>query len=148
MASPAGDVIGSFVSELEQVRSENQALREELAVLRQQMDWLKKQLFGRKSERGRTEGQDELDLKLKEEGSGEASPPPAKKMASSHGGKMRMTRAQRLPDHLPVREEELLPLAVQAQPEASRRIGQEVTETLEKEPGYLYVRRVIRPKFV
>jgi transposase len=136
------------VSELEQSRAENKALRDQLAVLQQQLDWLKRQLFGRKSERV-PEGQGDLGLVLEENAEEEEEapvPPPAKN--STRQGKKRETRAQRLPDNLPVREEKIIPLAVQAEPEAWRQMGEEVTDQLEKEPGYLYVRRMIRPKFV
>lgn len=136
------------MSELEQSRAENKALRDQLAVLQQQLDWLKRQLFGRKSERV-PEGQGDLGLVLEENAEEEEEapvPPPAKN--STRQGKKRETRAQRLPDNLPVREEKIIPLAVQAEPEAWRQMGEEVTDQLEKEPGYLYVRRMIRPKFV
>ncbi|MFN0127296.1 MAG: hypothetical protein ACKV19_11490 [Verrucomicrobiales bacterium] len=75
-------------------------------------------------------------------------PPPAKNSNPTRQGKKRETRVQRLPDNLPVREEKIIPLAVQAEPEAWRQMGEEVTDQLEKEPGYLYVRRMIRLKFV
>lgn len=106
------------MSELEKSQAENKALRDQMAVLQQQLDWLKRQLFGRKSERV-PEGQGDLGLVLEEsEGKeGEAPvPPPAKN--TTRQGKKRETRAQRLPDNLPVREEKIIPLAVQAEPEA------------------------------
>ena len=144
--------MGPAVSELERARAENQALRDQVAVLQQQLDWLKRQLFGRKSERV-PEGQGELGLGLsesEEEKKEEEAPalPPGKTPPPARPGRKRETRAQRLPDHLPVREEKIVPLAVQAEPAAWRQMGEEVSEQLEKEPGYLYVRRVIRPKFV
>jgi transposase len=137
------------VSELEKAQAENKALRDQVAVLQQQLDWLKRQLFGRKSERV-PEGQGDLGLLLEEkEEEADSSPEPTpKKTSPDQRGKKRETRAQRLPDHLPVREERILPLAVQAEPEAWRQIGEETTNQLEKEPGYLYVRRIIRPRFV
>ena len=138
------------MSELEQAHAENEALRNRVAELEQQMDWLKRQLFGRKSERV-PEGQGDLGLVLEENAEDEKEAPhepPAKASGSAKGGKKRETRAQRLPDHLPVREERIIPLAVQAEPEAWRQMGEEVTVQLEKEPGYLYLRRTIRPKFV
>lgn len=137
------------MNELEQSQAENKALRDQVAVLQQQLDWLKRQLFGRKSERV-PEGQGDLGLVLEENAQEEPAPvpPPAKNSTPTRQGKKRETRAQRLPDNLPVREEKIIPLAVQAEPEAWRMMGEEVTDQLEKEPGYLYVRRMIRPKFV
>ena len=141
---------GRAVSELEQALAENKALKDQVAVLLQQVDWLKRQAYGRKSERV-PEGQGDLGLVLEEnaEDEVEAAPEaPSKKASSSQPGKKREARARRLPDNLPVREEKIIPLAVQAELEAWRQMGEEVTDQLEKEPGYLYVRRVIRPKFV
>ena len=139
------------MSELEKTQAETKALRDQVAVLQQQLDWLKRQLFGRKSERV-PEGQGLLGLGLDENVEKEEEeapiPPPAKNANASRPAKKRETRAQRLPDHLPVREEKIVPLAVQAEPEAWRQMGEEVTDQLEKEPGYLYLRRTIRPKFV
>lgn len=137
------------MSELEKAQAENKALRDQIAVLQQQLDWLKRQFFGRKSERV-PEGQGDLGLLLEEkEEEADSSPEPKpKRTRTDQRGKKRETRAQRLPDHLPVREERILPLAVQAEPEAWRQIGEETTNQLEKEPGYLYVRRIIRPRFV
>ena len=45
----------------------------------------------------------------------------------------------------PVKEETILPVAVQEEPEKWRRIAQEVTERLEMEPGKLFLKRTIRP---
>jgi len=138
------------VSELEQAQAEIKALRDQVAMLQQQLDWLKRQLFGRKSERV-PEGQGELGLVVGEnapEATQTIPEPPAKKASSSQQSKKRETRGQRLPENLPVREEKIIPLAVQAEPEAWRQMGEEVTDQLEKEPGYLYLRRLIRPKFV
>lgn len=37
---------------------------------------------------------------------------------------------------------------VQADPEKWRRIGEEIREQIEKEPGYFYILLTIRPKYV
>ena len=141
------------MSELEKAQAKISELEQKLAIMTQQLDWLKRQLFGRKSEAGLDPNQNELGLELseeekKEEKEGSEAPPaPADKASASKGGK-RATRAQRLPEDLPVREQTIVPLSVQAEPEVWRRIGEEVSEQLEKEPGYFYLRRTIRPKFV
>ncbi len=54
----------------------------------------------------------------------------------------------RIPDHLEVIEEVIIPEEVQADPEAWERIGEEVTEELDMEPMRFIKRRIIRPKFV
>lgn len=54
-----------------------------------------------------------------------------------------------LPEHLPRVEIEVLPDEVQREGlDAFERIGQEVTEVLERRPGSLVVARIIKPKFV
>jgi transposase len=50
-----------------------------------------------------------------------------------------------LPAHLRREETILEPAAI---PEGSKKIGEEITEELEYEPGELYVRKYIRPKYV
>jgi transposase len=50
-----------------------------------------------------------------------------------------------LPAHLPRREEVIEPEAV---PEGAKMIGQAVTEILEYEPATLYVRRIVRNKYI
>lgn len=57
-------------------------------------------------------------------------------------------RRPRLPEHLPVEEVEIIPLEVQAAPEAFRRIGEEVSEQLDYRPARYYRRRTVRPKYV
>jgi transposase len=138
------------VSELEKAQARISELEEKLAIVLQQVDYLKRQLFGKKSEAGLDPNQRELGLELSEEGEEkekDEAPPAAPKPPRSKGAR-RSTRAQRLPDNLPVREETIMPLNVQAEPEAWRQIGEEVSDQLEKEPGYFYLRRTIRPKFV
>ena len=50
-----------------------------------------------------------------------------------------------LPAHLPRREEVIEPEHI---PEGSKKIGEAVTEILEYEPANVYVRRIIRPKYI
>ncbi len=51
----------------------------------------------------------------------------------------------KLPDHLPRKEVIIEP---QADVSGLRRLGEEITEELDYEPGRLFVRRIIRPKYV
>jgi transposase len=57
-------------------------------------------------------------------------------------------RKPRLPESLPVEEIVLEPEPVKACPEAWRRIGEEVSEELDYEPGRFLRRRLVRPKYV
>ena len=50
-----------------------------------------------------------------------------------------------LPSHLPRKDEVIEPENV---PEGAKRIGEVITEILEYEPSSIYVRRIIRPKYI
>jgi transposase len=118
-------------------------LQAENALLRQKVDRLVKRVFGSSSER-LSPGQLELLLALP------VTPvvvnePPASAPAPV---RPRKARTPRLPDNLPVVEEVLEPAAVQAAPEQWRRIGEEVSEQLDYEPGRFLRRRLVRPKYV
>ncbi len=120
-------------------------LTRENALLRQKVDALVRRLFGAKSER-LDPGQ--LLLLL---GGVEAPvllPPAPPRRAPADTRPPRPARRARLPEHLPVVEEILDPAAVRACPGAWRRVGEEVSEQLDYEPGRFYRRRLVRPKYV
>lgn len=54
----------------------------------------------------------------------------------------------RIPDHLEVIREEIIPEEVQADPDAWVKIGEEVTEELDIEPTRFIKRLIVRPKYV
>ena len=125
----------------------NQEQADQLAILRQQVDYLKRQLFGRKSEKLI----EHLDLFKEEEmpGKPEATKEVADKPEKKSKPKdKRLIRSARLPDNLPIVIVERIPEEVKASPEDWRRIGEETSDQLEKEPGYFYLKRTVRPKFV
>ena len=119
------------------------ALQAENALLRQKVDLLVKRVFGSSSER-LSPGQLELLLALPETPA-VVNEPPGPTPAPV---RPRKAHTPRLPENLPVVEEVLEPAAVQAAPEQWRRIGQEVSEQLDYEPGRFLRRRLIRPKYV
>ena len=118
-------------------------LQAENVLLRQKVDLLVKRVFGSTSER-LSPGQLELLLALPE--------PPVVVMPEPvpvpAPPRPRKERTPRLPENLPVVEEVLEPAAVQAAPAEWRRIGEEVSEQLDYEPGRFLRRRLIRPKYV
>jgi transposase len=59
-----------------------------------------------------------------------------------------VSKRPRLPEHLPVVEEVLDPLEVQAAPQDWKLIGAEVSEQLDYQPGRFFRRRLIRRKYV
>jgi len=58
--------------------------------------------------------------------------------------KKRPLRAE-LPPHLPRREETIEPENL---PENAKKIGESITEILEYEPASIYVRKIVRPKYI
>jgi transposase len=128
----------------EELTRQNELLRQENALLRQKVDLLVKRVFGSSSE---LLDRNQLELLTLPESA--AAPPvavvaPQKERAQSSPKE----RVARLPENLPVVEEVIDPEPVQAQPEAWRCIGQEVSEQLDFEPGRFLRRRVVRRKYV
>jgi transposase len=143
--------------ELQRVQVENRALRTENELLRQKLDVMARRLFGKKSE---ALSPDQLQLLFQEllcpgpavgKPSGPEifeAPSPRPQEAPPAAASPRRKRGPRVPEHLPVIEETIVPEPVKACPEAWRRIGEEVTERLDFEPARFFCRRTIRPKYV
>ena len=134
-------------NELERVTREN-------TILRQKVDALVHRIFGAKSEQ-----LDENQLLFllagkPEEGpaQGKGSGPEASEallpVSEKRASRRRSERGPRIPEHLPVLEEIIEPAPVKACPQAWRRIGEEVSELLDFEPGRFFRRRIVRPKYV
>jgi transposase len=119
-------------------------LRRENALLRQKIDLLVKRVFGSSSEQ-LDRNQLELLAQPKTEVTVQAIVAAPEK---EHVERSRKERVARLPENLPVVEEVIDPEAVKAQPEQFRRIGQEISEQLDYEPGRFLRRRVVRNKYV
>jgi transposase len=135
----------------EQIRIKE--LEAQVAILTQQLDYLKRQLFGRKSEKlehpelfgedglGKAESSDGAEAPEEDnESDGETK--------AKGAGRRRPIREQRLPENLPVIMQEIIPEQVKQNPELWRRAGVEESTQLEKDPGYFYLRRTVRVKFV
>ena len=126
------------------------ALRAENRFLSEKIDLLVKRVFGSSSEQMNS-AQMELEgllgkadaPALAESGTAGAGSPSCEKEPEA-----RKVRRPRLPEHLPVEEEVIVPLEVQAAPEAYRRIGEEVSERLDYRPARYLRLRTVRPKFV
>lgn len=121
------------------------ATKQENALLRQKIDLLVRRVFGSSSEQ-LDKNQLELLMGLAQETSAPVATPPEKQPAIRKEPKA--LRKDRLPEDLPVVEEVIEPDLVKVQPEAWRRIGEEVSEQLDYEPGRFLRRRTIRPKYV
>ena len=137
------------MTELERALAEIELLREENRLLRQKLDYVIRQLYGSKSEKLNPDQLDlfgDLDSLGKPETSG--ADEAAEALMSTAGPsrpKSAKERKPRLPENLPVEEIILEPEPVKACPEAWRRIGEEVSEELDYEPGRFLRRRLVRP---
>jgi transposase len=105
-------------------------------------------LLGQKAERlSREERQ--LALALLDMLLGESSAPPPETQTVRAHERRKPPGRKPLPEHLPRVEIELVPLDVQREGlKHYERIGEEVSEVLERRPASAVVVRVIRPKFV
>lgn len=119
----------------------------EIKLLREKIDMLIRRLFGAKSEH-----LDPAQLLLLLQGldEPEKAPEPVAVEAPrrSTAPSPPRERRSRLPEHLPVIEEVIVPEQVQAAPQDWRQIGEEVTEKLDYEPARFLRRRTVRPKYV
>lgn len=122
-------------------------LEKENALLRQKIDLLVRKLFGAQSEK-----LDPAQLLLLLQGMDEPGKVPepvaAEAPRRSTGPSPPRERGPRLPEHLPVIEEVIVPEPVKAAPHDWRRIGEEVSERLDYEPARFLRRRTVRPKYV
>jgi len=118
-------------------------LRSENAFLKQQLADLKRMIFGSKSERFIPTDDGQLNM------FSELAPQEVKQEVLDIPGHTRVKEKQKpvrnlLPAHLPRVEEIIEPEDKEVD---SIKIGEEVTELLEYNPGKVYVRRIVRPKY-
>lgn len=124
----------------------------ENAFLKQELAQLKKIIFGSKQERFVASGAitpEQLSLNIQAEAIAAVKITDAKKISYTKLTK-EITPAKLhpgrnpLPEHLERREQMILPAEDTTQ---LKKIGEEITEELEYEPGKLFVNKIIRPKF-
>lgn len=124
----------------------NQKLQTQLLYLQQELAKLKRMLFGSKSERFVPTDSNQLSLaidieeQVPEVKTEDISYTRHKKQESKQVGHARIV----LPAHLPRKEETIEPTEDVSH---CKKIGENITEVLEYEPGRLYVRKIIRPKY-
>lgn len=140
-----------------QVEKSNKQLEEallEIKLLREKVDALVRMIYGTKSEK-----LDPHQLTMLLEGLDSQEGSSAKKPdaltaddVQAAGAPQKKARnkssAPRLPENLPVEETIVDPLEVQAEPEAWRCMGEEISEQLDYQPGHFLKRRLVRRKFV
>jgi len=122
----------------------------EIVVLKQTIDALCRRIFGASSEK-LDPAQLELmlggDLAKKAAAADPADPGPAAEIPT-HRKPVKKTRAPRIPDHLPVVREEIVPPHVALNPAAFRRMGEEVREQLHFKPAEFIRIQLVRGKYV
>lgn len=136
----AGDTIILTKAEYDKMVWEAQWLKE-------QLDELKRLIFGAKSERFISNLPDAGQLELFPSVSQEGTKAVEKEEITYQREKKEKNKPARkeLPSNLPRRTEVIEPENL---PEGAKKIGDEVTEILDYEPGTLFVRRIERPKYV
>jgi len=144
-----------LVSKLEQAQKERDEYRRVYLALLEAYRKLELGLLGQKRERFTgAEPKEQLALALLAlltEGSAPAQPeaPPEQKQKVEAHERRKPSGRKPLPEHLPRILVEVLPPEVQqAGLEAFERIGEEVSEVLERRAASLVVVRTVRPKFV
>jgi len=133
------EIIARLRARIESLLCENEQLK-------QRVSYLCNQLYGRKSEKINP-NQLELLLDGIEGNKPEAADPCASEdqsAARKSPRKPRQNRLRRSMDQLPVIEERVVAEEVQADPQAYRKIRDEVSERLEVKPAEYFRRRIIR----
>lgn len=123
--------------------SENTSVKKEVAYLKEQLAQLYKLLNGFKSESFTTDTLLEQLSLFGQDPASEVEQPPKETITYTRDKKKHQDR-NALPEHLPVREVIIEP---QEDTTGLKKIGEEITETLEYTPASLVKRRTIRPKY-
>lgn len=113
-----------------------------------QLSELQRMIFGSKSERMRSTAPDPLQLDLfasTEDESVAVEPPVETQTITYERNKKNRPSRSPLPEHLHRVEEIIEPEDL---PEGAVKIGEAITEILEYKPAEVYVRKIIRPKYV
>lgn len=120
----------------------------EILILRQNIDALSRKIFGASSEK-LDPGQGLFDFGSSETtGPASATIPIVPITPPNTRKKSTKTRAPRIPEHLPIEREEIIPPQVQLDPAAFRRMGEEVSEQLHFKRAEFFRKQVVRGKYV
>lgn len=128
------------------LQKENQQLSSRVIYLEHEYKKLQKLIFGAKTERFKEEPKEQLKLDLLPEVI-EKKDVEEQEITYTRKKETKKQKPVRepLPKHLERKEEIIEPENI---PEDAQKIGENITEVLEYKPGKIYVRRIIRPKYV
>ena len=119
-----------------------------IEILEAKIDFLTRKLYGKSSEQlDKEQLQLEFDQVKKDEAASEEVEANDLELAAKKHSNKRKRNRPKLPENLPVEVETLIPLEVQADPEAFEKIGEKITERLDIEPARLSIRRTVRPRY-
>ena len=131
-----------------QLKAEIQELKRELLYVVHELDQLKQMIFGSRSERSKTLYYDNGQMKLFEEEQPVEEPEVKKIKIRSHE-KIKIRKKPKraiFPADLPREEQTLNPEGVDE--DQYQKIGEDITELLAYKPGEIYIKRIIRPRWV
>ncbi len=127
-------------------REEYQSMKQQIALLTHQLSELRRMIFGAKSERFIATDTSQMTLF---DLPGQQTESPEEEQITYTRNKQDKKKKQplrlELSAHLPRKEEIIEPENI---PENAKKIGEAVTEILEYEPSQIYVRRIVRPKYI
>ncbi len=119
----------------------------EILVLRQNIDALSRRFFGASSEK-LDPGQGLFDFAAAAISQPPVASPGPPFEPPKDRKKVNKTKGPRIPEHLPVQREEIIPPQVELEPEAFRRMGEEVTEQLHFKRAEFFRKQIVRGKYV
>ncbi len=144
--------IESLSTALEKAEHERNEYKKLYDLVYLELERMRRHLFGKKSERVADEQLTlqflEIAEKLKALEEKENAPIPNSRRAGKKKKKQTPHGRQVLPEHLPLERIELpVPPEVEAEPDAFKKIGEDLSETLERRPATLVRVQIVRPKY-
>lgn len=134
------------------LQSINEQLQLEIDTLKLQLAQIRKMIYGSKQERYVPQSHPEqLSLGIEDETAGVTSSPSVQKinyqriLPKPNPGLPNHPGRNKLPDHL---DRRIIVIEPDGATSSMKKIGEEITEELELEPGKLFVNRYVRPKYV
>lgn len=130
------------------LKTEIQELKRELLYVGHELDQLKQMIFGSRSERSKTLYYNNGQLKLFQEEQ-PAEKPEARKIKVRSHEKVKIRKKPKraiFPADLPREDQTLHPEGVDE--DQHQKIGEDITEILAYKPGEIYIKRIIRPRWV
>lgn len=118
---------------------------QETAILKDEIAQMKRLIFGVKSERYIPTDNAQMSLELEGGVTQQEQEQQTEQVSYQRKKNKKQPKRQVLPAHLPRVEEIIEPKGDNS---ARKRIGEAVTEILEYKPSKIYVRKIVRPKYV